>query len=73
MSPPETPLERAARHVRDGHVRVVGQEAAVRRLERGGPSEALADARDALAQMLDFRELAGERLRQEIAAEKRGD
>lgn len=72
MNDAETPLEQAARHVREGETRLAAQKALARRLERGGPSQELADAQEALAQLLDFQVLANERLQQELARARSG-
>lgn len=67
VRPAETPLQQAGRHVREAQTRIAEQEGAVRRLERAGPGQELADAREALVQLAEFRTLANERLRQELA------
>lgn len=72
VDPSETPLEQAGRHLREALNRVAEQQGAIRRLERDGPSQELAIAEAALAQMLEFRMLANERFQLEIARGKSG-
>jgi hypothetical protein len=58
MPPPETPLEMARRHVREGEARIVRQEALVAELKCGHLSDTLIMAQTALTTMSTALDLA---------------
>ena len=67
MDSPESALEQAKRHVREGEERIAKQEGLIARLERDGHAALLPAARALLAQMQAAQALSCEHLKTEEA------